>query len=143
MAVNSHEEAVALGQGRIVFEGTYKFHTPGSVNAPFGTFTLTIAETSELKASGTMTIHTLWGTTTTTHLTYTGEAQFDGGTGYTTVNGQGQGTMTYDYNKKRHIVANVNMSLRPGMIEGEVNITGFGEDMPCLLTKREIDDLPR
>ena len=103
MAVNSHEEAVALGQGRVVFEGTYQFHTPGSINAPQGTFTLVITETESLTASGTMKITTLWGMTTHTTLTYTGEASFNGSTGYTTVNGTAHGTMIYDGNKKKPI----------------------------------------
>jgi hypothetical protein len=141
MAVNSHEETLALGQGIVVFEGTYQFHTPGSINAPQGTFTLTITKVEELKASGTMSITTLWGTTTHTTLAYEGIAKFNGSTGYTTVNGRGQGTMTYDFNKKKHIVANVNMDLQPGMTKGEVTIQGFGEDMPCQLVKREIDEL--
>jgi len=143
MAVNSHEEAVALGQGRVVFEGTYQFHTPESINAPQGTFTLIITETEELTASGTMKITTLWGETTHTTLSYTGEAQFNGSTGYTTVNGRAHGTMIYDVNKKRPITTNINMSLQPGMRMGEVTILGFGEDMPCRLIKLEIDDLPR
>ena len=140
---NSHEDILALGEGRVVFEGTYSFHTPGSINAPQGTFTLTISEVGELKASGKMEITTLWGTTTHTSLTYNGVAEFNGSTGYTTVNGIGSGTMTYDFNKKRHVIANINISLKPGMREGEVTIQGFGEDMPCVLTKMEIDDLPR
>ena len=143
MAVNSHAEAIALGRGKIVFEGEYQFHTPGSINAPQGTFTLTITNIGELKSTGTIKITTLWDNTTHTTLNYTGEAQFNGSTGYTTVNGTGQGTMIYDFNKKKHIVANVNMSLKPGMIEGEVTITGFGEDMPCRLIKMEINDFPR
>ena len=107
------------------------------------TFTLTITNIGELKSTGTIKITTLWDNTTHTTLNYTGEAQFNGSTGYTTVNGTGQGTMIYDFNKKKHIVANVNMSLKPGMIEGEVTITGFGEDMPCRLIKMEINDFPR
>lgn len=144
MAVaKSHEDVVGIGQGRVVFEGEYKFHTPGSINAPQGTFTLTISETEKLEASGTMKIITLWGTTTHTSLTFQGDAEFNGSTGYITVNGIGKGTMTYDGTHKRPITSNININLRPGVKMGELTVTGFGEDMPCTLIRLEIDDLPR
>lgn len=143
MSANSHEQVVALAQGRIIFEGTYHFHTPNSINAPQGTFTLTITEADKLEASGTMKITTLWEDTTHTSLTYHAQAGFSGSTGITLINGTGKGTITYDFNKKRPITAGIGMKLEPGMRTGELTVQGFGEAMPCQAVQISIDDLPR
>lgn len=134
---NSHEDIVSLGQGKVLFQGEYSFHTPGSINAPFGTFTLILSDgpsNSKLEASGEIKITTLWGTTTSTSLHLHGTGEFNGSTGYTTVNGIGKGVMIYDFNKRMPITANVNISLKPGMKSGEISVQGFGENMPCVLT---------
>lgn len=132
----------ANAPGRLLFGGTYSFRTRNSINAPQGTFNLTISETpTGTDAVGNIEIATLWGDTTHTSLNYHGTAKFNGSQGYTIVNGVGKGIMTYDGNKKRPIVANMNIALQPGLRQGEVSIQGFGEDMPCILTREWMNNV--
>lgn len=135
MAAKSKDDVIGV-EGRILFGGTYSFHTRNSINQPQGTFNLTILEMpSGTDAVGNMEVTTLWGNTTHTSLNYHGTAEFNSSTGYTTVNGVGKGIMTFNFNEKRPLVTNINISLQPGMKEGEMSIEALGENMSCRLTK--------
>ncbi len=133
---NSHEDIVSLAQGKILFQGEYTFYTPSSINAASGNFTLLLSDNPDgsTAASGEMNIQTLWGLTTKTTLHYLGIVDFNGSTGYTTVKGEGQGIMIYDFNKKRSIKAAILITLEPGLKKGKLTVEGFGQDMPCTAT---------
>lgn len=133
--VNLHENIVALAKGKVLFQGEYTFSTADSINAASGSFTILISDKigGTETASGEMNIRTLWGLGTSTKLNYQGKADFNGSTGYTTVKGEGQGIMIYDFNQKRVIKASILISLAPGFKTGTLTVEGFGQDMICTL----------
>lgn len=120
--INSNEELEQLSSETIQIIAEYAFHNPYSINGPFGTLKLTL---SEKNAIGEIKISTLWGMGSTTVLNFTSITNFNPSTGYTTINAEAKGIISIFPNPPKSINAQVNISLNPGLKEGELSVEGF------------------
>lgn len=134
--VDSNTQLEGLSNTPIGISAEYTFSNPYSINGPFGNFTVILSATGKENehASGVINIYTLFGLGSTTHLIYSGKAEFNGSTGYTTIQTTARGEITVRPNPPRHLTTEVTISLAPGFHEGEISIEGFGT-FPCKATK--------
>ena len=130
--VSSNNQLESLNTSEIGVTAQYAFHNPDSVNGPFGTMDLTISADGD--ASGTVQINTLFGLGSVTNLTFTGTADFNGSTGYTTIDTVGHGTIIVRPNPPRHISAAIAISLEPGFQRGTMSVEGFFTNFTIIAT---------
>lgn len=118
------EQIVTQGIGVIA---KYAFQNPYSINGPFGTMDLALTDGSSgtESASGEININTLFGLGSSTLLRFTGEAKFNGSTGYTQIDTVGEGYITVRPNPPRYIKAGISITLAPGLEKGTMSVEGF------------------
>jgi hypothetical protein len=128
-AIQSAADLENLPTADIGLHAKYAFSNPYSINGPFGTMDLVISYgNGQETASGAIVISTLWGLGTITQLTFSGPAQFNGSTGYTTFTAEGHGTITIRPNSPKAISTKISCSLKPGFEEGTLSVEGFFTD---------------
>lgn len=124
--VQSDEELAKLADGKILLQAKYSFQNPYSINGPFGTLNVTLMEESNgQSAVGIITIQTLFGMGSETILQYSGNAEFNGSTGYTSVKTTGKGTMHAWPNPPKPITTGIQFALSPGFKSGTLSVDGF------------------
>lgn len=126
--VDSNKDLEKLAKGDISFIAEYAFQNPYSINGPFGNMKLTLSNddsSTNNVAIGTIKINTLWGLGSTTILNFQSTDNFNGSTGYTTIEAESKGTITVRPNPPKLIKAKVNISLKPGFQEGTLSVEGF------------------
>lgn len=135
--IDSNNELEKLSTGDIGIIAEYAFQNPYSINGPFGTMKLTLSNdtvSNENIAIGTIKINTLWGLGSTTNLHFESTDDFNGSTGYTSINAESKGTITIRPNPPKLIRAKVNISLEPGFQEGTLSVEGFFQDFQVKAT---------
>lgn len=127
-AVQSHENLTELATGTIEMKARYSFQNPNSINGPFGTLDVTLINEAGVQAAfGTVTINTLFGMGSETHLVYAAPSHFNPSTGYTNVSAEGKGTITIWPNPAKAISAEIDYALAPGFKSGTLSVEGFFE----------------
>lgn len=135
-AIESNQELEKLASGDVKIIAKYAFQNPYSINGPFGTLNLTLSGSSSNQeiATGTIEINTLWGLGSYTNLTFNGSGNFNPSTGYTSIQGNGAGSITVRPNTPHHIEAKVTIELKPGFQEGTLSVEGFFDNFDIKAT---------